>query len=358
MIIITQNNKRKILLYIILIFFTISLFSCEIGDDKIVIFVKGSQSMSYVFEKIADAYVNSVRDEEVNLPQVMYGIKPNQKNEILIPEFDRSMVQFIFMEGNSSSGIASLLDGNKHGEIILSSRDLETRRNEIRIIENINVKYIGDVLYVFKYGEDYILPITNKQNPRSSFYFEEMKDILRGGTKYWGTLKPYMEDYEFKTEDGLRIDTRMQITLREKESTINYILRMETTSIITDDILEISSDMKILKYVSELYNSLSFISSVYKDLFDDINIKELKIKTDSIDYYKIKRNCNIMFMKNQNIPKVLEKINNKRKNNNKKILTMDDIFLDFINFANTKKRNLNETDKGKDIAEKYIIFDF
>ncbi len=344
--------------------FIICIMSCDVASTKMVIFVKGSRSMSYVFEKIANAYVNSERSESVDLPKVIYGVLPDEKNNIEIPEFDRSKIEFIFLEGGSGRGIGSLLDGNRNGEIILSTRDLTA--SEIRTIENINRTYLGDVIYLFKYAEDNIIPVVNVRNPKVSISKLEIKQILQGRIKSWTNIFPLTEDVEYiYSEEGLRIDNTMQISLREPSSSISFFLKSKILSgIITEDILEIASDTEIIDYVSKIFNSISFISSTYRPILSENGIKELEIteavlnasgiisETSSIvnpDSY-MRKNCNIIFMKDQEPIEGLEDLG--------KEISVDDVILDFINFSNSYKTEETQSDKGRDISRSYFSFEF
>ncbi len=360
--------KRLLICYLIICcFFT---GSCGITNkNNIVIFVKGSRSMTYVFEKIANEYVKSKRDEELNLPEAIYGLLPSQRKSISIPDFDRSKINFAFIEGGSSRGIASLVDGNRYGELVLSTRSIQPE--EIRAIENTNRTYLGNVLYVFKYAEDNIIPIVNKKNPRNTITKEEIQSILQGrkdalqtGKKSWADVYPQTRETEFISEEGLRIDNSIQLALREPASSIYFRIKTEVVSggIITNDYVEIANDRFILDYVSKIYNSLSFISSIYEPEFANIDVKSLKVMEAERDSYGVingfhqlanpdaylRRSCNIIFIKNQEISQEMKKLN----------ITVDDILLDFINFANSKKKNPSDPDKGRDISEKYFSFNF
>lgn len=356
--------RKKILLILPLILF-LFLISCETITNKTIIIVKGSQSMSYVFEQIAESYNTSVRspDEEVNLPQSIYDPNPNKTNEVYIPEFDRSQIEFIFLDGNSSRGIASLLDGNEYGEIILSTRDLTLE--EIRIIENNNRTYIGDVLHVFKYAEDSIVPITSNQNPRNIILDpqSELRAILQGRQNDWLSVKPFMPINEFVSKNGVVIQTQMQIAIREEQSAIIHILKTKTTSgVLAEDIVEISNDMNILQYVSKIYNSFSMMSSTYRGLFENMSIKELDMLvqpeadiSNALEPLKVnntlyRRNCNILFMKEQEEADDLSYLGEN--------ITVESVILDFINYANAEKNNPSDPNKGKDIAKKYFFFNF
>jgi ABC-type phosphate transport system substrate-binding protein len=345
-------------------FIIICIISCDVASRKMVIFVKGSRSMSYVFEKIANEYIKSERSESVNLPNVIYGLLPNEKNNIEIPQFDRSKIEFIFLEGGSGRGVGSLLDGNRNGEIILSTRDLTA--SEIRTIENINRTYLGDVIYLFKYAEDNIIPVVNVRNPKDSISKLEIKQILQGRIKSWTNIFPFTEDVEYiYSEEGLRIDNTMQISMREPSSSINFYLKTRILSgIITEDILEIASDMEIIDYVSKIFNSISFVSSTYRPILSENGIKELEITeavldasgiisetnvVENIDGY-MRKNCNIIFMKNQDPIEGLEELG--------KDITVDDVILDFINFSNSYKTDESQSDKGRDISRSYFSFEF
>ncbi|MFW5799304.1 MAG: substrate-binding domain-containing protein [Spirochaetota bacterium] len=341
------NNKIKhLILLVILLIIVLLLTGCGVEENKIVIFVKGSRSMSHIFKNIASDYIESTDSGKINLPTVLYGILPSDADKVKIPAFDRSNIEFVFMDGGSSRGIASILDGNKNGELILSTRAIEP--NEIRTIENINRTYIGDVIYGFKYAEDNIIPITNRKNPIHFILKREIKEILQGNIKSWTKLFAYRKLYPSKavetfiTDEGLRIDTRIQATIRERASGIDFVLRTRLTSgIITNDILEIANDENILKYVSKIYNSFSMISSIYRSEFDKLNIKELELreaetkiagiivgsnKVKNPDEF-LRRDCNIYFMKNQNTTKEMETLG----------ITVEDIIIDFINYANINK---------------------
>lgn len=354
------KNKTKFYVLIIIIVLT-SLNSCMVKTDEVVIYVKGSVSMSHVFKEIAESYTKSKNEEQTNLPEVIYGIIPGEKDTITIPSFDRSKIRFIFIEGGSARGIGSLVDGNKNNELILSARKIEPA--EIKKIENINRTYIGNIIYMFKYSEDKIIPVTNVKNPRDSILKKEITSILKGGIsdiKTWSAMYPPMNDSRFVSDEGLKIDTSIQIALRERGSSVNYKLRTKLTGgVITENILEISSDKHILEYVSKIYNSLSFVSTVYKPLFPQMGVKELEVReavsnnagitvsSKPLEESLIERDCYIIFMKNQKGSQAIENLE----------VAIDDILLDFINYANSSRINDSDTLKGKDIGKKYYSFD-
>lgn len=367
------------------------IISCGVvNPPKVTVFVKGSRSMSYVFKQISDEYIKSGKSiKKLSLPEIIYGIKPKDKDKMNIPRFDRSRIEFIFLEGGSGRGLASLLDGNKDGELILSTRDFKP--DEIRTIENINKTYIGNIIYQFKYAEDDIIPIVNVENRVDSISVDEISAILKGNTKNWSSVYPQTQGTEFFSSEGLRVDNAIQIAVREKSSGLSfYLLTRVTSGLFTTNLLEIASDKQTLLYVARIYNSISFVSSVYKnDDFIYINkgpdnakggpsemtgrIKELsitkaeyslgEIKTETtsdgdnsstIEYLPkiivntkphpepenfFRRNCNIIFMKNQKTSKAVKTLRDDRN------ITMDDVLLDFINFAGSAK--------GRNIGDKY-----
>ncbi len=358
-------------IFIIIIIALLFLSSCGVvNPPKVVIFVKGSRSMSYVFKQISDEYIKSGKSiKKLTLPEIVYGIKPKDKEKINIPRFDRSRIEFVFLEGGSGRGLASLLDGNKDGELILSTRDLKP--DEIRAIENINKTYIGNVLYQFKYAEDKIFPIVNIENRIDSISIGEISSILQGRTKNWSDVYPQTEGAELFSSEGLRIDNSIQVAVREKSSGISYYFLTKVTSgVFTDNLLEIASDKQTLLYVARIYNSISFVSSIYKnDNFVYLNKGPDKVKGGSSEIagkikelsitkaeYNIsgkvinttphqetekffKRNCNIIFMKNQKTMDAVKSLSDDRN------ITTDDVLLDFINFSNSAK--------GRNIGDKY-----
>ncbi len=354
----------KFIVILIIGLILINISSCDVASEKIVIFVKGSRSMTYVFEKIAKAYNNSERSEPINLPEVVYGIIPDEKDNIVIPEFNRSKVEFIFLEGGSGRGIGSLLDGNRKGEIILSTRDLSA--TEIRTIENLNRTYIGNVIYLFKYAEDNIIPVVNIRNPRESISKMEIEDILEGRIKSWSDIYPFTENVDYIiSPEGLRIDNSIQIALREPSSAIYSYLRALFQGVYTEELLEIASDEEIIEYVSKIYNSISFISSTYRPILTENGIKELTVTEAILDEKSkvlintkpiqdqdsfLRKNCNIIFMKNQQPIEGLDELG--------KDITVDEIILDFINFSNSFKEKGIDDDKGMDISRAYFSFDF